>query len=102
MITSAPIFTAAQIAALLRCDARVMRRELENVPPDFDGAGRRAWHLESLPSSLRQRIDAEAARQGFADADKALAFDHARHSWAPPLSLAECAESAITEATKLR
>ena len=99
---TAPTFTAAQIAGLFRCDARVIRRELDQVPPDHDGAGRRAWHIETLPAELRQRIEAEATRQGFADSWKALAFDHADSSWQPALSLTECAENAITDATKLR
>jgi hypothetical protein len=97
-----PIFTAGQIAALLRCDARVIRRDLEGVAPDHDGAGRRAWHFETLPAALRQRIEAESKRQGFAAPAKALAFDHARHGWQPALPLAECSKAAITEATKLR
>ena len=100
--TQPPVFTAAQIAALLRCDARVIRRDLEGVAPDHDGAGRRAWHFETLPVALRQRIEAETVRQGFASPNKALAFDHARHAWQPALPLVECGGPVITEATKLR
>ena len=71
MNSSAPQFSASQIAAVLRRTPRGIRLALENVPPTslgvVKGGESKLWSWAALPPTLREALDTLATAQNFRD-----------------------------------
>jgi hypothetical protein len=98
------LFTAHAIAAALNISRQHVFKALKTVPPSGQvlKAGRpvSAWAFLSLPADFRARLDSEADRLGFRNAEQML--ESGRTLWQPDIPLNEVAENHIQKAADLR
>jgi hypothetical protein len=98
------LFTAHQIAAALSLSRQAVFKALKVAPASGtvlkNGRPVNAWRFLELPADLRARLDAEADRLGFRNAEELL--DRGRTPWQPEVPLAEVADHYIQKAAKLQ
>lgn len=98
------LFTAHAIAAALNISRQHVFKVLKTVTPSGQilKAGRpvNAWTFLSLPADFRARLDSEAERLGFRNAEQML--EAGRTLWQPEIPLNEIAEGYIQKAADLR
>lgn len=102
--TRTDLFTAHAIAAALDISRQQVFKTLKTVQPSGlllkGGKPVSGWTFLSLPPDLRARLDAEADRLGFRNAEQML--EAGRTVWQPEIPLNEIAESCIQKAHGLR
>jgi hypothetical protein len=103
-IARADAFTAARIAACLGVSSQGVRKALQKTPATgariVGGVEAAAWSVDSLPESLRKRMEEAAPARGYRDAAAMLA--EPPKQWQPPLPLDKIADAHIEGARKLR
>lgn len=97
-------FTAAQIAAALACARQAIQQRLAAVQADtsalVSGNEAAAWHLDTLPHSLRVELETAAKRQYYRDALHLLSCPG--EPWKPAVPLDKVKPERRAEAVKLR
>jgi hypothetical protein len=96
-------FTALQIGRGLGLSKRSVHSALATVPPSgvvrVNGQVANGWSLPDMPIDWQSRLEAEAERQGYRNAEHLLStFDQ----WEPPVPLAHLANEALEKALKLQ
>ena len=103
------MFSAAQIAAALGMSRQAAFKALKGIPASGQvlkgGKPVNAWIFLDLPGDLRARLDAEAERLGFRNAEHML--NEGRNPWQPqidgkPVALRDIAEKHIQKAHLLK
>jgi len=97
-------FTAKQFADVLGITPQAVRKYLCRLSPDgalvVNGQEAAAWTVARLPESLRQRLEAEAARQHCRNVETLLALPRQRYK--PEIPLEKICDADIHAANKLR
>ena len=98
------MFSGSAIAAALSISRQRVFKVLQTVPPSGQilkgGRPVNAWTFLSLPADLRARLDAEAQKLLFKDAEQLLA--RGKKPWQPEIPLREIAEKHIQKAHQLK
>ena len=99
-------FTAAELASASGSISRQgVAKLLAGVKADVPRRVRgnqetSAWLYASLPDALQQRLETDARRQGYRNAETLLATPP--HRWTPSVPLRDVAEAELNAAAKLR
>ncbi len=102
--TNQELFTAHAIAAALDTSRQHIFKVLKSIPASGQilkgGRAVNAWGFLALPADFRAKLDAEADRLGYRNAEHLL--DQGRTPWQPEFPLKEVADKYIQKAAQLQ
>ncbi len=96
-------YSARQLAQALGVSKRWILKTMQSDPQGQQADQlriTRAWALEELPAEFREKLAAEAARQGYRSVDAMLL--HGKQPWQPEVPLHQLSEECLENARKLQ